>query len=131
MKNFYLTLGVVLMLYICTSWILSSAKPANKKSAVALSNTSIPVDVNAIFENSCMGCHATDGKRIAMVKLNFSRWDHYKPGKQAKKSAAICEMISKGEKPPKSFRESHPDAIPTASQIDRICNWSETITQTN
>jgi mono/diheme cytochrome c family protein len=87
--------------------------------------------VNVIFENSCMGCHATDGKQIAMAKLNFSKWDQYKSRKQIKKAEAICKIISKGGMPPKSFRELYPEAIPTPSQIDMICKWSETLTQNN
>ena len=74
-----------------------------------------------------MDCHATGGRHTAMSKLNFSKWDKYKSRKQAKKSAAICRMITKEAMPPKSFRESHPNAIPTETQKDLICKWSKTL----
>jgi hypothetical protein len=76
-----------------------------------------------------MSCHATGGRNLAMTKLNFSDWDNYEPGKQVKKAAAICKRITKGTMPPKSFRVSNPDAIPTASQKEMICTWSGTLTQ--
>jgi hypothetical protein len=127
MKSFYVTLGVGVMLYICTSWILSFVKSADKINPIPVIPISIPADLKVIFEYSCMDCHPTDGKRIAMAKLNFSRWDHYKTDKPSKKTAVIWKMNSQGEMPLMSFRESHPDAIPNASQIDIICKGSETL----
>jgi hypothetical protein len=76
-----------------------------------------------------MDCHATGGNHMAMSLLNFSGWDKYKPGKQAKKAGAICYMISKGSMPPKSFRDANPEAVPTADQKDAICKWSGTLKQ--
>jgi cytochrome c5 len=82
--------------------------------------------VKDVFKNSCMGCHATGGKGMAMAKLNFSEWDSYSAEKQAKKAEAICNVITKGSMPPKSFRQSHPEAIPTDAQKELICKWSKT-----
>jgi cytochrome c5 len=129
MKKMYLFLAVTFVLLVFASAALSPAKPADKKSQTPVASSSIPEELNTIFENSCMGCHATGGKSMAMAKVNFSDWDKYSPEKQAKKAAAICKMLTKGAMPPKSFRESHPDAVPTAAQKDMICKWSETLTQ--
>jgi hypothetical protein len=63
---------------------------------------------------------------MAMAKLNFSEWDSYSAEKQAKKAEAICNVITKGSMPPKSFRQSHPEAIPTDAQKELICKWSKT-----
>jgi hypothetical protein len=38
-------------------------------------------------------------------------------------------MLSKEKMPPKSFRKSNPDLIPTQAQIDAICKWSEKLNQ--
>jgi len=129
MKSFYLTLGMGVMLYICTSWILSFAKSADKMNPIPVIPISNSADLKVIVEYSCMDCHATDGKRIAMAKLNFSRWDHYKTGKPSKKGGSNLENEFQGEMPPMSFRESHPDAIPNASQIDIISKGSETLSE--
>jgi cytochrome c5 len=127
MKKMYSFLAVTMVFLIFTSSVLSPEKPADKKSTTPLVTTPIPDDLNMVFKNSCMGCHATGGSHMAMSMLDFSKWANYKPGKQAKKAAAICKMITKGAMPPKSFRESHPDAIPTETQRNMICKWSETL----
>jgi|WetSurSiteA1Bulk_404760.scaffolds.fasta_scaffold118310_2 cytochrome c5 len=127
MKKMYLFLTVTLVLLVVASAASLPVKPADKKSQTAVAPSSIPEELNTIFKNSCMGCHAAGGKSMAMAKVNFSDWDKYSPEKQAKKAAAICKMITKGAMPPKSFRDSHPDAIPTAAQKDMICKWSDTL----
>jgi hypothetical protein len=94
---------------------------------IELSVSSIPDDVNKVFKNVCMNCHATDGKKLAMARVNFSKWDSYSSAEQAKKAAAICKVLMKGSMPPKSFRKAHPDDIPTEAQIEKICKWSKTL----
>jgi hypothetical protein len=127
MKKMYLFLTVITLLLVFASSTLSPVNPTDKKSITAVTTSSIPEELNTIFKNSCMGCHATGGKAMAASKLNFSDWENYAPEKQAKKAAAICKELSKDAMPPKSFRESNPDAIPTAAQKDMICKWSETL----
>jgi hypothetical protein len=87
----------------------------------------MPENVRAIITRSCMDCHADGGNRIAMTHVNFSKWDRYSAAKQAKKSADICKMITKGKMPPKSYRESTPEAVPTKDQADLVCKWSQSI----
>lgn len=118
---------MTLMFSILTASVLSPIKLTDKKTTSPVTTNSIPDDVKVIFKNSCMDCHATGGKGMAMAKLNFSDWDNYPPDKQAKKVVAICNVITKGAMPPKSYGEKKPEAIPTASQKDMICKWSETL----
>jgi len=129
MKKFILLLAVAGMFLTFAALNLSHKDNPGKKGTTPVTVTSIPDDLNVVFKNSCMGCHATGGRSMAMAKLNFSEWDNYAPDKQAKKAAAICKMISKGKMPPKSFRASHPEAIPTTAQKDMICKWSKSLTQ--
>jgi cytochrome c5 len=130
MKKMFLFLGVVALMLGLTSVVLLPAKPKSTVATVTAKTNAIPDDVMAVFKNSCMGCHATGGKKMAMSMLNFSEWDMYKPEKQAKKAAAICKIVTKGAMPPKAFRKSHPDAVPTPSQKDLICKWSNTLAST-
>ena len=129
MKKNYLFTGVAVSLLLLATSVLPPVKAKGEKSATPFAVVSIPDDLKTIFEKSCMSCHATGGRNMAMAKLNFSNWDSYESDKQAKKAAAICKMITKGAMPPKSFRASNPDAIPTAAQKDMICTWSGTLTQ--
>jgi len=125
MKKLFLILTVTGMIYIFTASILISSNTVVKKNATPETTSSIPDDLQLIFKKSCMDCHATGGSHRAMSMLNFTGWDKYKPGKQARKAGAICNIISKGSMPPRSFREANPEAVPTAAQNDAICEGSK------
>jgi cytochrome c5 len=129
MKRNYLFIAVAGMVLILTASVLSPAKPTGNESVKPVTTSSIPDDLQLIFKTSCMACHATGGSNMAMSMLNFSEWENYEPGKQAKKAGAICYMLTKGKMPPNSFRKSNPDLIPTEAQKDTICKWSETLNQ--
>jgi cytochrome c5 len=129
MKRTHFFLTATVMALILTASVLSPVNPTGYKSTTPMITDSIPGDLQLIFSKSCMACHASGGNHMAMSKLNFSEWANYEPAKQAKKAEAICNVLAKGAMPPKSFRQSHPDVIPTEAQKDTICKWSETLAQ--
>lgn len=88
-------------------------------------NKPIPDDVLKITKKSCINCHAEPGKKLALAHVNLSKWDTYTLAKQAAKSSAMCDMISKGKMPPKQFRKKNPDFVITKDEIKTICDWSE------
>ena len=61
---------------------------------------------------------------MAMSHVNFSSWGTYTPDKQAEKATDICDEMSKGTMPPKGYKASHPDAVPTAEQVKPVCDWA-------
>ena len=87
----------------------------------------IPEKVMKIAEKSCVKCHTEPGEGMALAHLNLSNWDKYSPEKQAAKAKAMCNMVTQVKMPPKSFRESHPDGIPTTEEIKTICDWSQSL----
>lgn len=129
MKKIYFLLATTMMILILTASILPRVEPSDKKITKSVTTDSIPGDLLQIFKKSCMDCHANGGSHIAMSVLNFSEWGDLKSGQQVKKAEAICTMISKGSMPPKSFRNAHPDAVPTEVQKDSVCKWSTSLTQ--
>lgn len=109
------------MLLTCASWVLiGSGKSTPVSSAM-------PDNVKAVLKNSCMACHGTDGKKMAMSMVNFSEWDNYSPEKQAKKASAVCNVITKGSMPPKGYRSANPGAVLTDAQKEMICTWSKSL----
>jgi hypothetical protein len=116
-------LPAVLLLFFLILFLSekSTGQSANKSAGIS----SIPESVQKIFDKSCISCHADGGKMLAMNHVNFSKWEKYTPEKKASKASDICKMVSSGKMPPKSFRESKPDLIPTSDQIKNICSWSE------
>jgi hypothetical protein len=127
MKKAMLFLGITLMLSVLSSSELSLSKTTDSHNVTLITSVSIPDDLNVVFKNSCMACHSTGGKMMAMSKLNFSDWNNYTPDKQANKATAICKVITKGAMPPQSFLDKNPQAVLTASQKDMICKWSKSL----
>jgi len=88
-------------------------------------SSSLPDSIMKIVQNSCMACHANDGNSMAKMHVNFDNWEAYGDKKQSSKAQAMCNMLTKRKMPPKSFRESNPDAVPTDKEIKTICAWAE------
>lgn len=84
----------------------------------------IPDSIQKVIQKACLDCHADNGNSMARSHLNFSSWDSYSPEKQAKKAAAICNILKKGNMPPKKFKADYPEAVPTQAQVDAICKWA-------
>lgn len=96
--------------------------PVDKPIAVT-----IQTDVYKIFQSSCIDCHAKGGRKMAMSHVNFSEWDNYSTEKKATKAADIVKMLQKNKMPPKLYRESHPETIPTVAQIESIKKWADSL----
>ena len=87
----------------------------------------IPESVMKIAGKSCVKCHTEGGNGMALMHLNLSTWNKFSPEKQASKAKDMCKMVTKGKMPPKSFRESHPDGVPSEAEIKTICDWAASI----
>jgi cytochrome c5 len=126
MKKFYLFLTATVLLIVTV--LVTMPEMANSQTDTKSgAGAPLPEDVNTIFKNSCMGCHAEGGKGMAMSRVNFSKWNEYKPEKQASKAKDICKVLTKGSMPPKGFKTSHPELVPTEAQVKIICDWSATL----
>ena len=87
----------------------------------------IPENINKIFQTSCLNCHGSNGRLLALAKLNLSKWDEYTAAEKAKKASGICSELTEGKMPPKSARKSNPELIPSKEQIELICKWAESL----
>jgi hypothetical protein len=87
----------------------------------------IPESVMKIAGKSCVKCHTDGGNGMALMHLNLSTWNKFSPEKQASKAKDMCKMVTKDKMPPKSFRESHPDGVPSEAEIKTICDWAASI----
>jgi hypothetical protein len=126
MKKIHLIAPLMIVATIATIMIFSPSKVASQQK-LALTGNVIPDEVSQILHNSCAACHDAGGSRMAMSMWNLSEWGKYPAEKQAKKATAMCNAITKGNMPPGSFKRSNPDKIPTASQIEIVCKWANTL----
>ncbi len=125
MKKTYLFISAICLLSVVAVLAFSPIKAASHKT---FSQTgSMPDSVAKVLQNSCSKCHNDGGNVMAESKWSFSKWDTYPADKQAKKAASICEAITKEKMPPKSVRKSNPEKIPTATQVQMICKWANSL----
>jgi hypothetical protein len=123
MKKIYSFLAATVLLVVFALVFMSQkANIQNDPKGAAL-----PDDVKTIIKNSCIGCHGEGGSKMAMTHVNFSKWEEYKPEKQASKAEAICNQVTKEKMPPKKFKAEHPDLVPTAAQVKILCDWSNSL----
>jgi cytochrome c5 len=129
MKNCYINFSMTFPRFflIIFSLIFITEISYCQSDKISIQTSLIPETPKKVFEKSCISCHAKGGNMMAMPHLNFSKWDSYKPDKQATLAADICRVISKGAMPPKSARTSKPETIPTDEQVKSICMWSDSL----
>jgi hypothetical protein len=94
-------------------------------------NKSLPLNVLEVTKKSCVYCHTEPGKKLALAHVNLSKWESYTAEKQASKSRDMCNKITKGKMPPKSFRAKNPDFVMSKEDIKTICDWSASIQVAN
>lgn len=124
MKNIFrfnnLFWQLTLIFILASVQITSCQTPKDQSSA-------IPENINKIFKVSCMNCHGSDGRLLALAKLNLSKWDEFTAAEKANKAAGICYEMTEEKMPPKSTRKSNPELIPSKEQTDLICKWAESL----
>ena len=123
-KTLAITASVIMIAIVITMFTTPTRAISSSDSSSPTLTSSIPDSVNSIFEKSCYPCHSAPGKSMAMSKVNFDKWETYKPEKQEDKAEDICEEVTKGAMPPKSFRSNNPEKVPTPAQVQTICNWA-------
>jgi hypothetical protein len=123
MKNTYAMMAAVVMIAIAAMVVMMPVKAVSQKESAAKS-MALPDSVNKIVMVACAACHATGGNGMAEAHWKADKWDTYTPDKAASKAEAMCKQVTKGSMPPKSFKESHKDAVLTPQQVATICNWA-------
>jgi hypothetical protein len=68
-----------------------------------------------------MARHIREGKE----HLNFSNWAGYDKRQQIKLLDEICEVITNGEMPIKSYVMMHGKAVINEKELEEICAWTE------
>jgi cytochrome c5 len=120
-KNCFIA-TIFLVIFLSSPAIVSGQE--NVKSAA---KSSIPENVNAIFQNSCTPCHITGGGSRPLAVVNFSEWDNYSAEDKVKKAEQVCTVMQKGTMPPAMIKEKRPEAMPTKDQINAVCKWAKSL----
>jgi hypothetical protein len=126
-KIFYSSL--VTIMFVIFAALQFPTNPTSEKLApgqMQVIEIDFPENVKTLIERSCTDCHSDEsGNFKAKGKLNFSKWNEYTPTKKVSRLTAICEEITDGKMPKKSYVKKHPEKALTAAEIETICKWTE------
>ncbi len=125
MKKIQTVFLVVIVLSLSAIMLIQPSTAVSQKQ-VKMTNP-IPDNVKEILKNSCSSCHDTGGKDLAMMAWKLSDWETYSSKKQARKAKAMCNAITSGKMPPSSEKTATPGKVPTAAQLQTICNWASSL----
>jgi mono/diheme cytochrome c family protein len=125
MKSRYFFVLMLMAGLVFTGLAGRNTNPSPRSTEMKGDSTSLPPEIFSIVKNSCLACHGTGGKAMALAHLKLSEWDAYSSEKKANKAADMCKMVSGHKMPPKGFLKSNPEKAPTQAQIDAICAWSK------
>lgn len=143
-KKWIITLAIVLAALI----IIQFFRPEKNFSKENMGDDivfhlQIPTDVKKKLVNACYDCHSNTTRypfysRVAPVSwlmaqhirkgkwnLNFSEWARYEKKEQLELLDDICEMITEGEMPLKSYVFMHSKARFNEKEIGDVCAWAE------
>jgi hypothetical protein len=144
MKIAWIIIGSFLALFIIIQFFQpkKNDKIMNPKNDIIFS-VEIPAMVKQKIVNACYDCHSEKTaypfyNRIAPVSwmmarhiregkdhLNFSAWATYDKKKQIKLLSNICDEITAGEMPVKSYVIMHSKAVINEKEVKDICAWTD------
>jgi hypothetical protein len=148
MKKAWIITGSVLLVFIIIQFFQPEKNDnlANPQNDIVFA-LDIPVPVKKKIVNACYDCHSNKTaypfyNKIAPVSwllanhvkegkehLNFSEWANYDKKEQIKLLTSICEVITAGEMPLKSYVFMHSRAVINEKEIGEICQWTETASE--
>jgi hypothetical protein len=140
-------LGVLALLFVGIQLVpVERANPSSDPSRAIWAGTQVTPEVAGLLRNSCGDCHSNDTRwpwysHLAPVSwfvtehvkdgrrhLNFSEWlqDAGGPRRAApeKRLEEICDEVSKGGMPLRSYSLIHRNASLSADDVRRICEWT-------
>ena len=103
-----------------------AAQQAAGQNAV-VSSPPLPDNLSKFFSSHCTPCHFNNGRKMAMVYVNFDDWTKNTPEKQTLKAERISNMLNKGKMPPAGERKKRPEIVPTKEQVAMVTAWAETL----
>ena len=86
---------------------------------------SVPDDVKAILDKSCLPCHGTDGNGKAKMKWNYDKMSDMKTSKVVSKLSKIITKVENGKMPTKKFVKKHPEGALTEADKKALIDWAD------
>ncbi len=115
-KNFWIFALTAASLVIVAGFTYRDIQPSEE----------IPEDVAAVLNNSCFGCHNSEGRNEdAKEAVEFDKWDSLNVVHKISTLSEINEVLEEGTMPPAMMLERFPDRALTDEQVMMVRDWSK------
>jgi hypothetical protein len=119
---------------------------SNRQVAVPLrADLALPENLRPVIGRACRDCHTDQTQwpwyswvppvsfliqhdvKKGRAKLDFSTWTNSQPQRPTgNQIEEVCDAVSNGTMPPRSYRLMHPEARLSAQDIAAFCSWADT-----
>lgn len=127
MKSLYAS--AVSIILILGLYAFSAAPSAGRDSSMLSkegeTDLSVPDEIQAILDNSCLPCHGPDGKFKAKLKFNWENLFEMDKSGQISKLSKIVDEVSENKMPPPKFVKKNPDKALSDEQQSALTSWAE------
>jgi hypothetical protein len=144
MKKAWIIIGILFGIFILIQFYrpAKNDKVENPQNDIVFS-VQIPTNVKQKIVNACYDCHSEKTKypfynqiapvswilardiRRAKEHVNFSAWATYNRKDQIEILGDICDELTAGEMPLKSYVFMHSKAVINEKELKEICDWTE------
>jgi hypothetical protein len=137
---------VILVAFIGTQFVpVHRTNPPVDSAQTVEHLAAVPPDVKAIFDRSCRDCHSNETRWPAygyvapmswmLVRdveegrehLNLSEWGGYDADSQRDVLVEVCRQVRRGNMPLKRYTLIHSSAKLKATDVETLCNWTNTM----
>jgi hypothetical protein len=145
MKTWLKRIAILIVVLLVAAQFYRPAKPiiAEDATSALAAATKVPAEVNAILERSCKDCHSNrtdwpwysnvapvswmviEDVKEARHHMNFSIWALEEPEDQRNMLGEICEEVTSGAMPLRSYTWTHSGAALSEEQKKTLCAWTE------
>ena len=113
------------LFFVAVSFYSNAQTSANGQDIKNSEKFEYPVEVKAVIDHKCYGCHNPDSRsEKGKEKLNWVLLPGLDKAAKVAKLDKIIEMLDKGEMPPKKMIEMHPEAKISAEDSKIIKDWA-------
>ncbi len=119
-----LLIVVAIGIFSCINATKDNAISTKEKINNNLQKATVPENVKAIFDKSCIACHSNAGN-MAKMHVNFDKiyTNSYSPKTMSKKLKNINRVITRDIMPSKRYLKKFPDKALTDKDKKLVSDW--------
>lgn len=144
MKSTLLLTGITVAGIVFAGVLMSPSPESYVRAATTprVQQEHLPASVAPVLHRACRDCHSNDtvwpwyseipplsfmirhDVEAGRAKFNFSQWADGSKQPTANQVREICDAVSDGSMPPKSYRMMHQEARLSSADVDTLCGWT-------